>query len=125
MRVDPIPGSVTVEPSVLETIARLAALEVPGVVEIAERDVDRLLGVAGKSVVVQVKEGHVLIELHVIAGPDQSLLKLGRKVQHEVTRAVQQMIGMPVEAVNVHIEDVVYPGNKEWPEGEPQPGAVS
>jgi len=113
-----IPGSVTVEPSVLETIARLTTLEVSGVVGIAERDVDRLLGIAGKSVVVQVKDESVLVDLHIIAGPDQSLLQLGRKVQYEVTRAVQQMIGMPVEAVNVHIEDVVYGDIDEWSTSE-------
>jgi uncharacterized alkaline shock family protein YloU len=104
-----IPGSVTVEPTVLETIARLTALEVNGVEGIAERDVDRLLGVVGKSVAVQVRDGRVVVDLHIIAGPDKSLLQLGRQVQHSVTRAVQQMIGMPVEAVNVHIEDVAYP----------------
>lgn len=125
METEAIPGSVTVETGVLETIARLAALEVSGVVEIAERDVDRLLGVSGRSVVVQVREGRVTIELHVIAGPGHSLLQLGRTIQHEVTRAIQQMIGMPVEAVNVHIEDVVYPGNKEWPEGESKPVATA
>lgn len=114
-----IPGSVTVEPTVLETIARLTTLEVPGVEGIAERDVDRLLGVAGKSVSVQVREGQVLVDLHIIAGPEQSLLQLGRKVQYEVTRAVQQMIGMPVEAVNVHIEDVEYPETEDWSGGEP------
>lgn len=118
MRRDTIPGSITVEPSVLETIAKLTALEVPGVVAVDERDVDRLLGVSGRSVMVQVKEGRVIVELHLIAGPDQSLLQLGRKVQREVTRAVQQMIGMPVEAVNVHIEDVVYPDSEEWPSVE-------
>jgi uncharacterized alkaline shock family protein YloU len=115
METDTIPGAVTVEPTVLETIARLTTLEVPGVEGIAERDVDRLLGVVGKSVAVQVKDGRVLVDLHIVAGADQSLLQLGRKVQHEVTRAVQQMIGMPVEAVNVHIEDVVYPETEEWP----------
>ncbi len=113
-----IPGTVTVEPSVLETIAGLTALQVQGVADIADRDVDRLLGIAGKSVVVQVREGAVVVDLHIVAGPDQSLLKLGRKVQYEVTRAVQQMIGMPVEAVNVHIEDVVYPEVETWSETE-------
>ncbi|MBN1876839.1 MAG: Asp23/Gls24 family envelope stress response protein [Anaerolineae bacterium] len=103
-----IPGRVTVEPEVLETIARLTAVNVPGVVRVAEKDVDRFLGITGKSVVVQVREGRVSVELHLIAGPDQSLLRLGREVQHEVTRSIQQMIGMPVEAVNIHIEDVVY-----------------
>ncbi len=118
MEHDAIPGSVTVEPSVLETIARLTALEVPGVVDIAQREVDRILGVPGKSVEVQVQKGRVLVELHIVAGPEQSLLQLGRKVQHEVTRAVQQMLGMPVEAVNVHIEDVVYPDAEKLSDSE-------
>ena len=111
-----IPGSVTVEPEVLETIARQAVLEVPGVVRIAEKDVDRLLGLTGKSVVVTVHDGRVRVELHVIAGPNISLLRLGQAVQYEVTRAVQQMIGMPVDAVNVHVEDVVYPQPENLPE---------
>ncbi len=120
METSVIPGSVTVEPSVLETIARLTALEVPGVVDIIERDVDRLLGTTGRSVAVQVNEGKVVVDLHIIAGPDQSLLQLGRSVQHEVTRAIQQMIGMPVEAVNVHIEDVMYPEAEGWSEEAPE-----
>jgi uncharacterized alkaline shock family protein YloU len=114
MEPNAIPGAVTVEPEVLETIARLTALGVPGVAGIAERDVDRLLGTSGHSVVVQVHDGRVVVDLHILAGPDQSLLQLGRRVQHEVTRAVRQMIGMPVEAVNVHIEDVVYSPAEAW-----------
>lgn len=89
-------------------------------VGIEARDVDRLLGTTGRSVVVQVNEGKVSVDLHIIAGPDQSLLKLGRSVQYEVTRAVQQMIGMPVEAVNVHIEDVMYPEAEGWSEETPE-----
>ncbi len=103
-----VPGRVTVETGVLETIARLTAVNVPGVVRIAEKDVDRLLGLPGKSVAIRVQEGRVTVDLHIIAAPDRSLLKLGREVQYEVARAIQQMIGMPVDAVNVHIEDVVY-----------------
>lgn len=111
-----VPGSVTVEPGVLETIARLTALGVPGVVRIAEKDVDRLLGISGKSVAVQVQEGQVRVDLHLIAGPNMSLLRLGQSVQYEVTRAIQKMIGMPVERVDVYIEDVVYPQPESWPE---------
>ena len=111
-----IPGRVTVEPEVLETIARLTALGVPGVVRIAEKDVDRFLGLTGNSVSVMVRENRVKVDLHIIAGPDISLLRLGRAVQYEVTRAIQTMIGMPVESVDVHIEDVVYPPPENWPE---------
>jgi uncharacterized alkaline shock family protein YloU len=115
---DTIPGLVTVEPGVLETIARLTALAVPGVVGIAERDMDRILGIAGRSVNVEVRNEKVVADLHLIAGPDISLLQLGRKVQFEVTRAIEKMLGMPVEAVNIHIEDVVYPESSSWSEDE-------
>ncbi len=111
-----IPGAVTVETEVLETIARLTALEVPGVVDITERDVERLLSKTTKTVQVTVKDGKVYVELHIVAGPDHSLLKLGQAVQFEVTRAIQQTIGMPVESVDVHIVDVVYGQPEPWSE---------
>lgn len=105
-----IPGKVTVEPAVLETIARLTTREVPGVAKIAEpTDVERFLGLSGKSVQVRVAEGRVSVDLHVMAEPGISLLQLGRSIQQSVTQAIQKMIGMPVEAVNVYIEDVVFP----------------
>jgi uncharacterized alkaline shock family protein YloU len=113
-----VPGVVTVEPSVLETIARLTALQVPGVVGLAERDMDRFLGISSRSVNVEVRDDKVIADLHLIAGPDISLLELGRKVQYEVTRAIQKMLGMPVEAVNIHIEDVIYPTPDTWTEDE-------
>ncbi|HOU13185.1 MAG TPA: Asp23/Gls24 family envelope stress response protein [Anaerolineae bacterium] len=116
METQTIPGMVTVEPEVLETIARFSALNVPGVVQLVEKDVDRILGLQGKSVLVQVNDGRVTVELSIIAGPDISLLRLGRAVQYEVTRAIQNMIGMPVDAVHVHIEDVVYPQVENQPE---------
>ncbi|MDX9956460.1 MAG: Asp23/Gls24 family envelope stress response protein [Anaerolineae bacterium] len=105
-----IPGKVTVEPGVLETIARLTTKDVPGVVKIAEpTDVERFLGLSGKSVLVHVVEGRVSVDLHILAEPGISLLQLGRSVQLNVTEAIQKMIGMPVEAVNVYIEDVLFP----------------
>ena len=113
-----IPGVVTVDPSVLEVIVRLTALEVPGVVGISEKEVDRFLGISGRSVTVEVHDDKVVADLHIIAGPDVSLLQLGRKVQYEVTRAIQKMLGMPVESVNIHIEDVVYPESATWTEEE-------
>jgi uncharacterized alkaline shock family protein YloU len=114
-----IPGKITVDPSVLETIARLTTNEVPGVVRVAEKtDVERFLGIGGRPVMVQVCEGHVCIDLHIIAEPGISLLALGRQVQTEVTQAVQRMIGMPVDEVNVYIEDVFFDELKPLPPSE-------
>ena len=102
-----IPGSVTTEPEVLEIMVWLAANEVSGVVKIKYEELDRFL--SSKPVSVTVEHGQVTADLHVIAKPNQSLLRLGRKIQREVIRTIQQMVGMPVNAVHVHIDDVVYP----------------
>ena len=108
-----IPGEVTAEPDVLEIIAWHSAIEVPGVVQMERDAVEEFF--SGKPVSIIVENGQVTVDLHIMAAPDQSLLKLGRKVQYEVTRAIQNMIGMPVAACHVHIEDVIYP-QKESPE---------
>lgn len=102
-----IPGSVTTEPEVLEIMVWLAANEVSGVVKIKYEELDRFL--SSNPVNVRVENGQVTVDLHVIAKPNQSLLRLGREVQREVTRTIQQMIGMSVNAVHVHIDDVFYP----------------
>ena len=115
----PVPGLVTVDTSVLELIARLTALDVAGVVAVAERDMDKLLGISSHGVSVEVQNDKVIADLHLIAGPEVSLLQLGRKVQYEVTRAIQKMLGMSVEAVNIHFEDVVYPERHQWDAEEP------
>jgi uncharacterized alkaline shock family protein YloU len=36
------------------------------------------------------------------------MLQLGKRIQAEVTRAIEEMVGMKVKEVNVHIEDVYY-----------------
>ena len=115
----PIPGKVTIETEVLETIARLTAQEVSGVARIAQKtDVERFLGLGGRSVQVRVSEGRVGIDLHIMAEPAISLLRLGRAIQKHVTQAIQQTIGMPVKVINVYIEDVIFPNSEaEQPAG--------
>ena len=103
-----VPGTVTIDPNVLETIARLTAQKVPGVLRLADKnEVEKLLGLGDKSIQVEVRDdGAVAVEVHIIAAPNLSLLHLGRDVQQAVTRAIQQIVGMQVLEVNVYIEDV-------------------
>jgi len=41
-----------------------------------------------------------------VAASDASMFDLGREIQSRVARAIKDMVGMPVLAVNVHIENV-------------------
>jgi uncharacterized alkaline shock family protein YloU len=49
-----------------------------------------------------------MVDLYVIVDHDVNMLQLGRTLQSEVTRAIEEMVGMNVRTVNVHIEDVHY-----------------
>ncbi len=101
----PALGRITVDPEVLETIARLTALAVPGVVRIAPAPKSRFLG-GKEGVRIVLQDGSVLVDLYLVVEAGRNLLALGRQVQAEVTRAIQEMVGLDVEAVNVYIEDV-------------------
>jgi uncharacterized alkaline shock family protein YloU len=40
--------------------------------------------------------------------PHVNVLKTSQLVQESVVEAIDKMVGLPVAAVNVHVEDVVY-----------------
>ncbi len=102
----PALGRITVDPEVLETIARLTALAVPGVVRIAPGP-QKARWLGGKEgVQITLRDGKVLVDLYIVVESGYNMLALGRQVQTEVIRAIQDMVGLEVEAVNVYIEDV-------------------
>jgi len=76
------------------------------------RDVNRFLGNAqvGEGVRVHVHDnGEVSVDLFVVVDHEVNMLQLGQRVQTEISRAIEEMLGMEVREVNVHIEDVFYP----------------
>jgi len=110
-------GTVRIAPQVLATIARLAALEVEGVVRMHRdigEDVDRLFkGLAGgEGVSVDVIDDAVTVNLSLVGAPDVNLYRAGRKVQARVARAITDMVGMPVLAVNVHFVEIDLPAEQ-------------
>jgi uncharacterized alkaline shock family protein YloU len=103
-------GKTTIAPDVLNTIARLAALEVPGVARTcAGPGVHRLRKAADDGVRVLVRDHTVTVDLYLVVQPDQNVRQVGRAVQAAVNRAIVEMLGMDVAAVNVHVEDVENP----------------
>ncbi len=103
-------GLVMISPQVLTTIARQATLNVPGVVSMSPGiSFNRLLrrGKGREGIRVAVEEGTVSIDLFIIVEPQVNMFRLGQEIQREVTRAIQDLVGMPVREVNVHIEDVI------------------
>ena len=104
-------GKTTVSPEVLITIAKLSALSVPGVSRMApvSGGVNRLFkrGV-GDGVRIETEENTVYVELYLALKQDVNIREVSRNVQQQVARAIQEMVGMDVGHVNIHIEDIDY-----------------
>lgn len=104
-------GSVTIAPEVLSTIVRIAALSAPGVAAMSRKvpgTFNRLRrpGNAGRGVQARIEDGHVSLNLYLVADRETNLYGVGRHVQAEVARAIRDILGMTVKEIHVHIQDV-------------------
>jgi uncharacterized alkaline shock family protein YloU len=106
-------GTITIATTVLNTIARLTALSVPGVSRMGNNG--QLLQQASGTTV-KVVNGKVKADIFVVVGSDTNFYETGQKIQQEVTRAIKEIVGMDVQAINVYIQDVEYP--------QPEPSAT-
>jgi len=108
---DTNPGKTTVAPDVLVTIARMSALSVPGVSRMAQvtGGVNRLFKRGtNDGVRIEVEENVIVASLYLILKKDVNIREVSRNVQQQVARALQEMVGMEVGEVEIHIEDIEY-----------------
>ena len=105
-------GRIEVAPEVLVTIVRLAVKNVDGVLELANPPSDILRqfqrGLRQDGVVLDLSENKVRFNIYVIMDPHVNLLDVSRAIQTTVTESIDTMIGIPLDAVNVFVEDVHY-----------------
>jgi uncharacterized alkaline shock family protein YloU len=104
--------TVTIAPGVLLTIVRLATLGVAGVVRMGSTPggVDRLFRrvPAANGVQITIEDGTVTGHLYVVADASANLREMSVQIQKSVERSIREILGMKVESVNVHIEDVSF-----------------
>ena len=104
-------GKTTVAPDVLVTIAKMSALSVEGVSRMADVSggVNRLFkrGVHD-GVRIEVDDNVVDASLYLVLKQNVNIREVSRNVQAQVARAIQEMIGMEVGGIDIHIEDIDY-----------------
>ncbi len=111
-------GSVQIHNNVIATIARLAALKVPGVLEMSGTFVDGLAGMIGKKgadrgIHVEIDENSVVLSLDVVLEFGVRIPRVAWQVQNEVRQAVEQMTGKNVKAVNVVVQSLRFAGESK------------
>jgi uncharacterized alkaline shock family protein YloU len=63
---------------------------------------------AANGVQIAIDEGTVTAHLYVVAEATVNLREMCTHIQKAVARSIKEILGMKVESVNVHIEDVVF-----------------
>jgi uncharacterized alkaline shock family protein YloU len=101
------PGSrdpLTVSHTVIVEMVRLAALEVPGVLNVGRAGPLRRL--AGSPVRARVRDGRVSVRVWLVARPGQDLRPLAAQVRQAIAATVQRLLGLELGEVTVVIDGV-------------------
>jgi uncharacterized alkaline shock family protein YloU len=103
-------GVVRVARQVLITIVLKTALQIPGVVRMAQNNDQwsRLIGreLPKYGVDLSIKDNRVSADLYIVVASGTNIVETGSAIQKEVASAIKEMVGMQVREVNVYIQDV-------------------
>ena len=107
-------GAVRIANEVVGVIAGLAATEVPGVAGMSGGIVGGIAEMLGrknlsKGVKVEVGEREAAIDLFVVVNYGVRIADVAAQVQSNVKKAVEEMTGLAVVEVNVHVQGVIFP----------------
>jgi PadR family transcriptional regulator PadR len=105
-------GRIEIAPEVLTTIAHYTTMGVEGVDKMAAlpADVGRLFrrSVRHDGVILDYSNGGLSFDVYVLVDPHVNVLDTSQTIQATVIEAIDKMVGLSVDAVNVHVEDVLY-----------------
>ena len=104
-------GQVQIADEVVAIIAGLAATEVNGVASMAGNITNELVSKLGmknlsRGVKVTVLEGVVTVDLNLNIEYGKNILETSKKVQEKVKSSIENMTGLEVADVNIHIASV-------------------
>ncbi|TBL79876.1 Asp23/Gls24 family envelope stress response protein [Paenibacillus thalictri] len=117
-------GTIQIAPEVIEVIAGLATVEVPGVAGMSggfAGGIAELLGRKNlsKGVKVEVGQREAAVDVSVVIEYGNRIPEVAGGIQQNVKHAIESMTGLTVVQVNVHIHDVLFKASEKVEEAEP------
>lgn len=105
-------GSLKISEDVLAAIAANAAKEIKGVAGLLLRPIPENIGILHKKKVdkgirLSVKDGEAVIDIYVSIYNGVKIPETSEQIQAKVKEAIQNMTGITVSKVNVHISSLV------------------
>jgi uncharacterized alkaline shock family protein YloU len=68
---------------------------------------------ANEGVRIDVEDDTVFADIYLVLKEDVNIREVSRNVQYKVVRAIQEMVGMEVGHIDIHIEDIDYEESSE------------
>ena len=110
-------GKIEVTPTAIASLASQAVLESYGVVGMATKDLARgiveILQPAShrRGVDVQISDDQIVVDLYVVMEYGTRIATVARNIQSAVKYTLEKALGVPVSAVNIHVQDLRVSGN--------------
>ncbi len=111
-------GKIEISPTAIATLAVETALSSYGVVGLASRskfdDWRRglLHGIHTQhGATVTMEEGAIVVDLYIIIEYGTRISEVARSVMHRVQYTLDQIVGLPVKAVNIHVQGLRISGH--------------
>lgn len=103
-----VDGSLQISTDVLAKIAKLAALEIDGVVDVSTGSAQSVRGLLGKAslqraVGIEMQDGVAEVSISLIAAYGSKIMPVCESVQENVKTTIQNMTGITVSRVNVTV----------------------
>lgn len=126
-----VKGRIEVADEVVEKVAGLACMEVPGVADLGG-DVERALESVREKIGIGNKRGdqgikakingrEVTIDVTIMIEYGHVVMEVARNVKVNVASQTSRMLGLKVVEVNVTVDDVRLPGEKQRSDDDPAP----
>ena len=111
-------GTIRIADEVIATIAAMAAMEIDGVADMSGGVTSNITGMPGKGVKLDIDGQKANIDLFLITRFGVRLPVVADEVQRKVKNAVEDMTGLTVTTVNIHIQGIVFDNDAKEHEDE-------
>ncbi len=114
-------GSVSFANDVIATIAGLAVMDIEGIAGMTGGVVDGIVELVGrknftKGIKVEAGNKEAAIDAHVVIKYGEKIQEVAEKAQEAVKKAVENMTGLKVIEVNVHVQGIAFEKEVKEPE---------
>lgn len=105
-------GQIVVAPEVIMTVIREATVGVSQVDSMVSPSTSLFRRSQGRDgVTLQQSDAGLKIDIHVALEQNSNMMEVAQSIQIAVSDAVDQIIGLEVESIDVHIEDITFKNN--------------